>query len=244
MILTLPHGRFVECRDGTHDELVFRESWPDDTYRMTTLPKPHGGYALDLGANVGAWSTLAATAGAQVIAVECWRENITRMVANVDAFDLGELMIIEAAVTGRHVHEKSVLVGGDGAEVQTSIFVGEALPRVPAIHIDELLMMRERWWCMKVDIEGDEYEVLNAATPGLLNRVDYIVGEFHGPKMSNCFDWIDDAQYGELMTTLAGWGNITTMGLPERGGNFFGHRYGVEAPVVPAEHVPIQTWLR
>jgi FkbM family methyltransferase len=243
-------GCNVEVRDGTLDDVVFNESWRDDTYRMTTLPKPNGGAALDLGANVGAWSILAAKAGAPVYAVEVWAGNNDRHCINKEAAGVADkIVIFEAAAVGHSVDKVALDNIGDTSQVGVQIHDViddryETRPMVKAIHINDLLVLRERWWCMKVDIEGGEYDVFAGANLGLLNRVDYIVGEFHGASTGEHVKWIGDKQFGDLMTKLCDWGNITTMGRSRTGGMFFGHRFGVQAPLLGAERIPIARWLR
>lgn len=246
MILELPGQRSVICREGTLDEVVWRESWYDDCYRMTGLPTLHHP-ALDLGANVGAWTCLAASAGVDVYAVECWRPNIGQLIENLERLEVSrKVTILEAAVVGNHpaCDERALRIGDYGAGVQTCGRPDGVRPSVRALHIDDVLLLEERWSIMKIDIEGDEYEVIESATPGLLNRVDYIVGEFHGCGMGAEFGWISERDhFGDMLTKLADWGSLMTLGSSSGGGNFFGHRYGVEAPVLPAVHVPIAEWL-
>lgn len=236
----------VGCRDGTYDEIVFRESWRDDQYRMTTLPLPNGAWALDLGANVGAWTILAREAGARVMAVECWAGNVRRLELNLAMTGTeSQTFVVEAAAVGHHTDRVYLDNIGEvtQVDVQTHDDAGDDRPSVKAVHIDDLLMMQQRWWCLKCDIEGGEYDVFKGVTPGLLNRVDYLTMEFHGRGMGQHLDWIDDDQFGALITKLCDWGNITTMGRASIGGNIFGHRYGVDAPILGAERVPINHWL-
>lgn len=245
----LQPGVSVECRDGSYDELVFRESWRDDQYRMTTLPRPKpGDFALDLGSNVGAWSILAAKAGANVYGVECWYANNDQHARNKFATNTEvKIVIMERAVVGHRVDHVWLDNIGDIAQVgvQTHDDEGDGRrPQISAIHIDDLLSMHDRWWCLKCDIEGGEYDVFAGVDLALLNRVDYLTMEFHGGGMGEHVNWIGDKQFGDLVTKLCDWGNITTMGRASMGGNIYGHRFGVEAPILGAERVPINHWLR
>lgn len=246
----LTPGLRVECRDGTHDLLVFNESWREDQYRMTTLPRPYdGAWALDLGANVGAWSILAAKAGARVVAVECWEPNVDRLKVNLLETNTHAVWPIVGAVVGHPAEFVYLDNIGDMSQVgvQTHDFNGDeadSRPFVQAIHINALLAQQEHWWCLKSDIEGGEFDVFAGVDPGLLNRVDYIVMEFHGGGMGEHVNWIGDKQFGDLVTKLCDWGNITTLGRASMGGNIYGHRNGVQAPILGAERQLVRHWLR
>lgn len=229
----------IEFREGSCDELVYNEVWVEDVYRMAAFPaaKPEQG-AIDLGANVGAWTLRALEAGCEhVVAVEPLPDNVTQLRKNLAGFD-EQVLIVEAAVVGGIATEMAMTPGD--LKYRTISYqagpmrvLGQATDDeivVPAININGVLAMRQSWWMLKCDIEGAEHDVFRGASLDYLNRVDYLTMEFHGPGMGQHTAWIGSDWLGALMVKLTEWGSIQTLGAASRGGMIYGWRYGTTAP--------------
>lgn len=234
--------KLPDPRPDSCDLLVFGEVWGEDVYRMACIPPPRlGQAALDLGANVGAWSLLAMHRGCPIVhAVEPQAANMQRLIRNVEAADLGHRLVAhEAAVVGSGV-ESLTLTAGDPAYPTITFHEahGEDGVRVTATHIDSVLARAASWWCMKVDIEGGEFDVIGGVDLELLRRVDYITMEFHGPGMGQHVGWVEPGSLGALMEKLTEWGHVQTMGAASRGGQLYGWRYGVEH----IHDTPVEGW--
>ena len=222
--------RAWEVRDETTDHIVFDEVWNADVYRL--VPREGARYepvdftrgpVLDIGANVGAFALRAIDLGApHVVCVEPNPLNVRQLLRNVELCQVvdkvtvlraaaapttGTVLRFVAADAGSH----AVASGGDfGAST---------------IAIADLLSANARWSCLKIDIEGGEYDACSTLDVDALNRVDRLVMEFHGPGMGHLAHVNPDA-IGPLVSRLMAWGVIETIGRPSVGGSLFGTRYG------------------
>lgn len=82
-------GWLGDCRPGTHDGTVVRETWLDDVYHAKGHVNP-GDTVVDIGANVGAFSIWAAKQGANVIAVEPIKENVAQLRKNAELMGVSD----------------------------------------------------------------------------------------------------------------------------------------------------------
>jgi FkbM family methyltransferase len=129
----------------------------------------------DIGANVGIFSVLAADRGAAVTAFEPHPENFTWLRRNTAPWGVD---CRRAAVVGR------VPAGGEvslvDAGASTAHHVGEpgaTSMAVPAVSFAELV--RERYDLVKLDVEGAEFEIVEATPLDVLAAVPRLVAEVH-----------------------------------------------------------------
>lgn len=230
----------VPLRPGSCDGLVFREVWSEDVYRMADFPAcPHGLAALDLGGNVGAWSLRAVASGCtDVLAVEPMPENARQIMVNAQSARCAhKVEVLRAACVGSPDVASLKMVGGD-AEYRTITWQSshsdtrpdESVAEVPAVAINDLLTRRDRWWMLKCDVEGAEYDIFEHVDLELLSSVDYLTMEFHGKGMGQHCAWIGNDSFGALVTKLSEWGTVQTLGAASRGGQLYGWRYGIPGP--------------
>lgn len=200
-------------REGSgSDEAVIREMWDENVYQM-----PYSaieGAVVDIGANIGSVSVWAAKMGATVYAVEPERHNRALLRENVAAND------VEVSVLG-------LAVGREGTALITNDHGGSRLvdyPQpgtahyVPVITLDTLLRNTgiEEVAICKIDTEGSEYDIVEYASLDALNRIAYLVMEFHTAPAG---------KFGAMIEKLAEVFNIHIIGSPARGGQFYGRRY-------------------
>lgn len=167
---------------------LFQETWWRQIYSPPGYEIGKGETVIDIGANIGVFSTYAATRapGVQVYSYEPFPENVKFLRQNVTASGLTNVRIHQQAVSAetgvRHLQVDS------NDWIMHSLFgePNEAEPglTVDCISFDEVLNSNGIEYCdlLKVDCEGSEYEILQRCAPETLRRVRRIVGEYHeGP---------------------------------------------------------------
>lgn len=157
------------CDEATHD------------YQLDTIPLAPGALVLDIGAHVGTVSCYFAKTrpDLRVVAVEPGDLQWTLLERNVyanlpDALPAHQHHAYHVAVTGnRRLVSLTAPSDNSGAG---SIYAGGA-PTIQSVTlIDVLDEHGPRAGLLKIDCEGAEHEVL---TDDVLDRVDFLVGEFH-----------------------------------------------------------------
>jgi len=150
-----------------------------------------GAVILDIGAHIGAFSAFAARhagPGSRILAYEPEPENFALLEENLRASAAGcasarraalwrdsgeaEFLVNTGNRAGHSLFAKKVQIESRGA--------AETI-RVPMITLDDIFENEPIEQCefLKMDCEGAEYDVLYAASPGCLDRVQTISLEFH-----------------------------------------------------------------
>lgn len=82
---------------------------------------------------------------------------------------------------------------------------------------------------VKIDVEGAEYGIIEAADPDLLVQVETISMEAHGPRMPHLAFLNDDGRHVErwlaMVAKLAALGRIEMLCRPMWGGMIWWHRF-------------------
>jgi FkbM family methyltransferase len=156
---------------------IHRENVYEKVYGFT--PKPHD-VVLDIGANTGIFSLKQAQRGALVYAFEPNPEPYSRLVRNVKENPVaGHVAAFREALGSRpgqailKTSSSTVLTkvqfdgGGD-------VKVASLNEMIPALGIEAVQLI-------KLDVEGAEADIL-AGGVQVLNRVERIVMEYHGPE--------------------------------------------------------------
>jgi hypothetical protein len=205
--------RHITMRPDTCDLLVFDEVWVEDVYRLNDPMHAEqivGRPALDLGANVGAFTLRALAVGAsRVHAVEPDPANAEQLRQNC-----------AAAGVGAHVTVHQCAVVGDSTSPETHGGI-----EVRTTMIDSLLRCEPEWGVVKCDIEGGEFDVFRGVDSALLAQVHYITMEFHAPGMGQHLAWIESGSLGTLVEKLTETHHVQTLGAASRGGQIYARRY-------------------
>ncbi len=149
-------------------------------YRLPEIPLSPGDVVIDLGAHVGTISIYCAKRcpGLWILAVEPMVENFRRLENNLKTNRVS-LVALPAAVTS---DGRDVAIGGDLAQNSggASIWSTTNARLYPSISAARVLTHGEgkNVKLLKIDIEGAEYEVLDALGPAL-SRVDWLCVELH-----------------------------------------------------------------
>ena len=219
-----------EPRPGTADGKVVWEVWDDLTYEWEPHQVAHRA-VLDLGANIGAFSVWAATAGAAVVrAVEPEPENFNRLVAHINANLLRRVIDPVHAAAGpepvyrieSHPHGASswtMPVPGSppGRQVQ-----GRSLASLMDGLGDSVIV--------KCDIEGAEYALFETAALATLRDIDLLALEWHTPGVEGGLGarpFPEDREWpvGDLIRRLSEHHRVTVHGEPHAGGMLWAVRY-------------------
>lgn len=174
-------------RPNYGDFMVFGEIMVHDVYNLGSLPATTG-TVVDLGANIGLFSLRAAQSAQRVIAVEPVASNL----------QLAEKILAEGGARDKVALVKAAICGESGGTVRVyaspnfpagnSIFESHALrwsvnryEDVARLSLADLFEQEQVEHCglLKCDIEGAEFEALQAAPLELLKRIDHIVIEVH-----------------------------------------------------------------
>ena len=179
----LRDGHPIYLRSGTQDYKVFREIFVADDYRVARC----GGWecVVDLGANVGLFAALASQLSRRVIAYEPFPENARQL--RVNCAGRAGVELVERAVAGRpgtlrlFRPRQAKHTAVNSAFQASSDFVSEEFDEVAAVTLDQLFATHaiERCDLLKIDVEGQEYDILHHASDDTFARIQRIHGEYH-----------------------------------------------------------------
>ncbi len=146
---------------------------------------PEGGVFVDVGANIGYFSLLAASlvrARGRVIAIEPRAENVEllRRSAERNGFVQIELHTCAAAErAGELAYAPSSAMRSNGRIVRDEEAASATLPRVEAVVLDDLLRDVARIDVVKLDIEGSEPRALEGMGDLLARHRPAVLSEFN-----------------------------------------------------------------
>jgi len=209
-----------ELAEGNTDRTAVEEVWRDDTYR---IERAHvaGQVVVDVGANVGAFTVLAAKLGARrVHAYEPHPDNRACLERNVAANGVADRVTVHPeAVTGKT--GGTVRLAGSGGGVHIA---DEGLEVGTVSLADVFAVAGESVALLKMDVESSEWLIFGSVTADdLSGHVARLALEWHGPRMGpHCAHLDDDGGYlnrwHRLVEMLADSGRLEIMGHPTVGG--------------------------
>ena len=224
---------WFDLRPNTADASTVREVWVEDVYQLDNLDLTDRS-VVDIGANIGAFTCAALAAGAvEVHAYDPDPDCISQLRRNIEVTGGANRVSIWCEAVGAHTGLGVYAPAGDPAFASATgrmINAGDGVtvPVVPLttvlsrVHVTPIALL-------KVDAEGSEFDIFAGVTPDALSIVDRIVVEFHGPMMRHIrrphSGW--KLAWGVMLSTLAEWGHVETMGRPSAGGMIHGRRYGL-----------------
>ncbi len=186
--------------------LGVREYEPNVTRVFTDHLRP-GMCAIDIGANIGYFSMLAASLVGElgaVYAFEPGRDNVKLLCANKKLNRFGHLTIIPAAADMRAgvLSFSNSFSNGFVSEVRDadlSQLLSSDL--VPALRVDDIVPRERKVDLIKVDTEGYEFKALAGAIEIVRNHRPLIVTEFSPPALSNA-SGIEGSEFLEFLIEL------------------------------------------
>lgn len=217
----------AKLRDG----LPVWEVWRDDTYTLTEAMVD--GAVIDGGAHVGAFSILAAALGAaRVLAFEPHPATFARLRDNI-TLNNREAVIDAEPYALWPTHGIARITGSDCSAhvVDLDESPSSTALLVTTTTLEEAIRSAcdggGEVACVKLDIEGGEYDVLGAVSDDWLGRVRHLVMEFHGS--GNGPPSVDPVAAGAALVSLVGRlaevGQVHVVGRPSVGGMLRWDRY-------------------
>lgn len=201
-----------KLRVNTTDKLVLLEVWRTKTYIDQDFNIKKNDVVVDIGANIGAFSILAArkASDGRVFAYEPNKKNYSLLLKNKSLNNLHNLLVFNLAVAGEKGHvDLFISKLNDCAH---SIYSADSKKsvKVKSIGLRDIFAMNnlKRINYLKIDAEGAEYDILLNTPAEIIRKVDKIVLEYH--------DQLNrDHDYNDLKEYLEGNGFKVEMG-----GNF------------------------
>jgi FkbM family methyltransferase len=180
-------GIKLRLKPRSGESFTFYENLVRRDYLTQGITLNPGDTVVDIGANIGSFTVLAAKVvgpGGRVISFEPVSATFARLEENVALNGYSNVECRQAAVDGRegtlpiHVDPKSALSTGyiekDGhEEIVTEI--------VPCVTMEQVFRDHhiERINLLKVDCEGGEHGIFESLSPDLAARIDQIAMETH-----------------------------------------------------------------
>ena len=179
----------------THPEFK-RENWPpdwNDPYQIYEIVVNNvcgyipqaGAQVMDIGANFGVFTSYCALKGCDVVAYEPHPVAIRMLKETLERNKIQDKVeIVSKAI---YTHAGSLpFTNSSGYEVNATwlwnngtLMTPSANLNVDTISLDEALAQKPEWDCVKMDIEGAEFDVLESVSLDMLKRVKLLSVEFH-----------------------------------------------------------------
>jgi FkbM family methyltransferase len=206
-VLRTRDGSAFELRGGTGDRFsVFEIAIRRDYFNLVKI-KP-GDVIVDIGANIGVFTVIASKligSHGRVIAIEPNSESAKQLERNIALNRLNNVTVYRAAVTGApgnvtlHTGKKAIL-----SSIFTSVdgqAVGGSAEEVRGLPLADILAREkiDRVDLLKIDCEGGEYEIFDAAESEIWTKLSQIVMEVHH---------VENRRPAELVAKLRGVGYL------------------------------------
>lgn len=207
--------KFQTREDMESDYLVIKEIYEENVYDVHDGHFHTGGTVVDIGANIGCFSVLAASHGAKVFAVEPEPNNLELLKENIKINNFEkQINIVEYGIsnfTGTAI----INDGGGGASIKDDVSDGSF---INIITLDELFSMYKikKVDVLKIDVEGSELEIIIGASRENLQKCQYVAVEF---------DIRSGYALGDMVKKLSETHHVRTMGSWERGGMIWAWLY-------------------
>lgn len=168
-------GLFFYARPGSSDEKTIREVVGKNVYEKRGFKIEPGERWLDLGGNIGAFSVLAASRGADVRTWEPDPSNVAQIRANLALNGL-TANVRERCIVGDERKMATLNLWPDGQSWRNSIVRNKRKTIPMEVFCDNFFSFAQPDDCVKMDIEGSEIGILEAWPQGF--RVRKLVFEY------------------------------------------------------------------
>jgi FkbM family methyltransferase len=218
--VSVEHPEFTRAHDIANDYHAVREivlggslSWSGANERF----KPFAGARImDVGANAGIYSAFCAANRANVTAYEpdhAVFALLSKVAEGTEKFKAVNKAIWKHSGSISFLSHASTVYGferhnGGLEEIGFTRNERMVTEHVDCISFDEAIGDNE-WDCVKVDIEGAEFETLLSASASALSRIKFMFVELH--------PWASDILYKEMLNKIAGCFNVEQI-CPTRNG--------------------------
>lgn len=204
---------------GSTEAVGVQECWRTNDYRMP--PFGYRGTVVDVGANVGAFSVLAAMAGAdRVHAFEPHPGNRARLEQHLVRNGVADLVVVHPEAVAEKTGDTVWIAGSGGA----AHVADEGDVAAQTVSLADVLADVGPVEFLKHDAEGAEWQSFESVTSHILHeQVRRMALEWHGPLMGPHLTHIgSDGHYIDrwhrLVEMLADCGRLEIQGHPTVGG--------------------------
>lgn len=211
MIYTAPGSNFIKFdvrEDYPTDHIVIREIFEENVYEVHDTHFNKGGVVIDIGANIGSFSLLAAKYAPLVYAIEPEPHNLEALKRNVELNRKQETIIVCPYAISNFKGTAIINDLGGGSTIKDDGISGA---EVEVMNLDNFFTLYHinEVDVLKVDVEGAEVEIILGASKETLQKCKYITMEF---------DIRSGNQMGNMVQKLSETHHVRTMGSWERGG--------------------------
>ncbi|MGD8524521.1 MAG: FkbM family methyltransferase [Desulfobacterales bacterium] len=179
------------------DYHMFHRIFLRDEYRLAAVPLSSWECAVDLGANVGIFSFRVAGLAQKVFSYEPFSGNKEQLEKNLKPCK--NITVIHKAVAGKPGMIRLFMPENERSTGSYSSFADlgvttESYLEVPSVTLNQIFIDHKIDRCdlLKIDIEGQEYEVLHSTDDDVLSRTMRIHGEYHNVEPDNPITRIQD----------------------------------------------------
>lgn len=177
-ICTLRNGLRFLVRAGTDDSRVLFEIYMQECYRAAVINP--GATVIDIGANIGCFSLLAAQTAARVIACEPHPANLSILRKNLELNHATNVEVIPHAISNGAEKASLVIPDDDTFVGRYSLHPGRGTRSMEVSCMSLENLVREAHLTeidlIKIDCQGSEYEILYGSA-GVLAQVRQIIVE-------------------------------------------------------------------
>lgn len=182
----------MAVREGTNDLDVVRAVMVSDEYHVKDFNYKDGDIFIDLGAHIGTWSVLMAMRNPtfKVYSYEPLPENFDILCKNILSNRLTNIKPFNLAVSGTSEGKENIYYTDDSTPFgATHKFIGSdggsgKLIKIDRISLNDILSNLSKVRVIKSDCEGCECRGFRVITDENLDKIDYVIGEFHGRGMT------------------------------------------------------------
>ena len=209
-------GLKFDLRDSYEtDAIVVKEIFEQNVYEVNEGRFAVEGVTVDIGANIGTFSLLAASYGCSVYAVEPEPHNLEAMKNNITLSELDHLVTSVPYGISNFKGTAVIHDSGGGSSIKGDVAFGA---EIEIMTLDNLFVLYhiEKVNVLKIDVEGSEGDIILAASQETLNKCAYITMEF---------DNRSDITLGPIVQKLSETHHVRTMGSWERGGMIWAWLY-------------------
>lgn len=179
----LRNGLRFEARPRTLDAAVLKEVFIDEVYTPPGFGIEAGQLVVDVGAHIGLFACYAAIAARDVtvLAFEPCPENFALLTRNVSLNGLANIRVSSSAISGRAGLKELHLSSNPAGHSFHFVEPAQRTLTVPTLALADVLEAHRLAVVdlLKMDCEGDEYEILTSSAGGTLGRVRRIAMEAH-----------------------------------------------------------------
>jgi FkbM family methyltransferase len=185
LLVRLRDGATLHVRSQRADYHMFHRIFLADEYRLANLAHRGLGVVVDLGGNVGLFAARAAALAERVISYEPIPESYALLEWNVAHYKCVDT--VRAAASGeagslRIYHPRTPHLSGVYSSFrEMGGHMSDRYDDVAAITLAEIFKRHELDRCdlLKIDVEGQEYDILYAAPEDVISRITRIHCEYH-----------------------------------------------------------------